>query len=89
MYLITPAQSYRVEVFSAHTATSDAENYPVSFASDTERSKYVQRVMSLSDFSCEVAYSNIYPILTLATCAYSDYLQDGHYLVHGWLAPIE
>ena len=80
---------YRIDLFSGRFADSAAESYPVWFGSPEEKKTYVQNARAHSDFTA--ADAEYYPdkrIVSLVTCAYSNYIEDAKYHVMGWLTEI-
>ena len=86
MYLLTPWQNYRVDLFSAHDSWLDSTGYSISFASDDDFTAYLSGLVSDSDFKADVTPRASDRILTLSTCAYS--YNNERYVVHGILVPI-
>lgn len=88
LYFLTPAQNYRVEIFAAWLSDSGGENFPVYFASDSARSNFVASAVEASGFASAAEYRSAAQMLSLVTCAYSDYVADAKFQVNGWLIPI-
>lgn len=89
MYLLTPEKNYRIELFAAQFTNSEQEQFPVWFESEQQRETYVQTAMETSTFSCDdTEYHTEDQIISLVTCAYSDYIQDAKFQVIGWLTEI-
>lgn len=86
MYLNTPTQNYRIEVFSAYITDPGAVSYTIEFGEDYTMENFLQEVRYLSDFSCNVEVSPEDHIITLSTCTYEYY--NARYVVHGKLVPI-
>lgn len=88
LYLLTPTQNYRVEVFAAWFSDSETEHFPVYFASDAARRQFVLNAMNASGFTAAAEYRSSAQMLTLVTCAYTEYFDDAKFQVNGWLIPI-
>lgn len=89
MYLLTAEKNYRIELFAAQFTNSEQEQFPVLFESEQKRDAYVQAAISNSTFtSGDTTYHKNDQIISLVTCAYSDYIQDAKFQVHGWLIEI-
>lgn len=89
MYLLTPEKNYRIELFAAQFTNSEQEQFPVWFESEQKRETYVQTAMATSTFTCgDIEYHPEDQIISLVTCAYSDYIQDAKFQVIGWLIEI-
>ena len=79
MYLYTPGQSYRVDLFAGFACPHDHEVYCTALTSDQ-----ISRFKAQSTF-----YSSVEPtgrILTLSTCSYEH--DNWRYVVLGELVPI-
>jgi sortase B len=86
LYLLTQDQNFRIEIFAGRFVDSEATNFPIWFTSETARKQYVQTAIENSDFVPDSAiYRNDTRIISLVTCAYSDYLDDAKYQLMGWL----
>jgi len=89
MYLLTPEKNYRIDLFAAQFTTSEEEQFPVWFESEEKKREFVQSAISNSTFQPkDSAYRADGQIISLVTCAYSDYIIDAKFQVHGWLTEI-
>ena len=89
MYLLTPDKNYRIELFAAQFTDSEQEQFPVWFKSEQKRAAFVLAAVSNSTFTPgDGTYHNDDQIISLVTCAYSDYIEDAKFQVHGWLVEI-
>ncbi len=89
MYLLTTAGNYRIDLFAARFQDSQAENYPIWFADEQQKKAFIMRSITNSDFTpADTAYRPDARIVSLVTCAYSNYVEDAKYVVQGWLVPI-
>lgn len=86
MYLLTPEQNYKLEVFSGYVTDVESEAYTFQFASDEEKEGYIQMVQSMSDFTSTVEVTAEDKILCLSTCTYE--YEDARYVVFSKLTPI-
>ena len=89
MYLITPERNYRIDLFAARFTDSEQENFPIQFDSEQKRRTFVQTAIANSTFTpndktCQLDAQ----IISLVTCAYSDYIEDSKFQIHGWLVEI-
>ena len=90
MYLLTPEQNYRIDLFSGRFTESDERDYPVWFADAQAKKTFIMNAISASDFTpLDGEYRPDMRIISLVTCAYSNYLEDAKYQVTGWLVPID
>ena len=89
MYLITPERNYRIDLFAARFTDSEQENFPIQFDSEQKRRTFVQTAIANSTFTPndETYHLNV-QIISLVTCAYSDYIEDSKFQVQGWLVDI-
>lgn len=89
MYLITPDRNYRIDLFAAQFTDSEQENFPIQFDSEQKRRTFVQTAIANSTFTPndETYHLNV-QIISLVTCAYSDYIEDSKFQVQGWLVDI-
>ena len=81
MYLYTPNQLYKVNLFAGMVTPGDSTVYNYSLTSD-----YIKECISSSTFKSSVG-TPTGNILTLSTCAY-DY-DNARYVVMGELVPID
>lgn len=81
MYLYTPNQLYKVNLFAGMVTPGDSDVYNYSLSSD-----YIKECISNSTFKSSVG-TPTGNILTLSTCAY-DY-DNARYVVMGELVPID
>lgn len=88
MYLLTPAQNYRVELFACRTVHSEEKYFETSFESAAAFRRYVTKAMSQSYWQPDTAIAADGPILTLATCSTYANADNPRLLVHGLLVAI-
>ena len=89
MYLMTPDKNYRIDLFAARFTDSEQDNFPIQFDSEQKRRTFVQTAIANSTFKPDDAsYHSDAQIISLVTCAYSDYIQDSKFQVQGWLVQI-
>lgn len=86
MYLLTPQQNYKLEVFSGYVTDVESEAYTFNFASDEEKEGYIQMLQNMSDFTSFVEVTAQDRILCLSTCTYE--YEDARYVVFSKLTPI-
>ena len=86
MYLNTPTQNYKIEIFSAYVTDHESETYKMFFDSDEDFSRHLDdwRVQSL--VSTNVALSTEDRVITLSTCTYDYY--NARFVVQGKLTPV-
>lgn len=89
MYLLTLDQNYRVDVFAGRFVDTDERYFPIWFSGEQARKTFVQTAIAGSDFvPADPTVRENARILSLVTCAYSNYLDDAKYQVLGWLTEI-
>lgn len=70
LYLLTPAQKYRLEIFSVCTVPSDDELYTDVPYTEEEKRTYIDRLLSDSTVDTDVSVNTNDHIVILSTCAY-------------------
>ena len=89
MYLLTPEKNYRIDLFAAQFTDSEPKRFPVWFESEQKRQAFVQSAIANSTFTPnDAVYRADGQMISLVTCAYSDYIEDAKFQVHGWLTEI-
>lgn len=86
MYLNTPTQNYRIELFAGYVTDADSDTYTLGFVDDAAFQAFLDKMRSQSDFTSDVELSPEDRIVTLSTCSYEYY--DARYVVQGKLIPI-
>lgn len=87
MWLLTPEQNYRIDLFSGYTTESDSGTYMLFDGYGAELEDYVASRKELSDFYADVAPEGEYRMVVLSTCAYD--FDNARYVLHGVLTPAE
>ena len=87
LYLNTPTQNYKIEVFTAYTCNYDSDTYMLSFASEQDYMDYLTKMKSQSDFECDVMPTSSERVITLSTCTYE--YDNARYVVQGKLIPLD
>ena len=89
MYLLTLDGNYRIDLVAGRFMDSDGKNYPIWFADEQAKKAYIMTAIANSDFvPADADYRPDTRMITLVTCAYSNYIEDAKYQVVGWLTPI-
>ena len=86
LYLNTPEQNYRIDVFAAFMTDADSDTYTIGFPDDASCQRWLDRMAAQSDFQTNVQLSPEDHVITLSTCSYEYY--DARYVVLGKLVPI-
>ena len=87
MYLNTPTQNYKIEVFSAFICNYDSDTYTLSFPSEQDYIDFVNKMKSQSDFQSDVEVTSNDRVITLSTCTYE--YDNARYVVMGKLVPLD
>ncbi len=86
LYVNTPTQNYRVDVFAGFVCDADSDTYTIGFTDEVSHQNWINRMKSQSDFQADVEVTPDDHIITLSTCSYEWY--DARYVVLGKLVPI-
>ncbi len=86
MWLLTPAQNYRIVLFSGYHTAADSDAYRIYDRTGEALDTYIQERLELSDFQADIALSGEDKIVTLSTCAYV--FTNARYVLHGILEPV-
>lgn len=87
MYLNTPTQNYRIEIFSAFICNYDSDTYTLSFPSENDYVDFINKMKSQSDFQSDVEVTGNDRVITLSTCTYE--YDNARYVVMGKLVPLD
>ena len=86
MWLLTPEQDYRVDLFSCYSTTEDSDSYTIYYGPGTQFEYYLRRAAADSAFRCSVELEPDAQYVLLSTCAYG--YDEGRTVVHGKLVPL-
>lgn len=86
LYLNTPDQNYRIDVFAGYVCDADSDTYRLGFDGDEAFMAYVAKMRQQSNFETDVDIQPGDKLITLSTCSYEWY--DARYVVQGKLVPI-
>lgn len=86
IYLNTPGQNYKIQLFTAFVTDADSEVYTVSFPNEDNHRWYLNWTQSMSNFKSEVVPAMEDKLVTLSTCTYE--FENARYVVQGILTPI-
>ena len=90
MWLLTPEQDYRVELFAGYTTTADSWTYTVYLAPSVQFDSYLQVAKNSSVFSSDVTLDSNAQYVVLSTCAYNgDEYGEFRTVLHGKLVPVD
>lgn len=86
MYLNTPTQNYRIEIFSGFLCRYDSDTYRLAFPSEQDYVDFLAKMKSQSVFQSDVELESTDRIVTLSTCT-SVYDTD-RFVIQGKLVPL-
>lgn len=86
MYLLTPGQSYRIDLLACQTIDAVKSNYPIYFSTDEDYSAYMGRMTGGAYWVNPEAADIQYQFVTMSTCTSSD---RDRLVLQGILVPIE
>ncbi len=87
LYLNTPTQNYRIEVFSGFITPSGSAAYTMEFAGDSDYAAFLEKMKGFSDFESDVEIGPEDRMITLSTCTYE--YDNARYVLMGKLVPID
>ena len=85
MWLLTPEQNYRVELFSVYSTVATAETYTIYYQPREEFDTYLRQVQAWSLYQTDVELDSDAHYVVLSTCAYN--YDEGRTVLHGKLVP--
>lgn len=86
MYLLTPGQSYRIDLLACQTIDAVKSNYPIYFSTDEDYSSYIGRMTAGAYWVNPEAADINYQLITMSTCTSSD---EDRLVLQGILVPIQ
>lgn len=87
MWLLTPDQIYRIELFSCYVTSAVSETYTVFRGPCAEFDKYLADAKEESEIKSDVALEPDAQYVVLSTCAYS--FDQARTVLHGKLVPVD
>lgn len=88
LYLYTPEKNYRITVFAAWFCDDELSNYPIQFTSEESKERFFKMATQESIANAYQEYHAGKRIISLVTCSYSEYIDNPHFQVNGWLTEI-
>ncbi|MEA4940465.1 MAG: class B sortase [Christensenella sp.] len=88
MYLLTPEQNYRVEIFACRTVHSEDKYFETCFESKNAFQRYLNKAVEQSYWQSDTTVNTDNPSLALVTCSTYTNADNPRLLVHGCLIPI-
>ncbi len=86
MYLLTPEQTYKVELIAGYITQSDSDTYVLPVTAE-QRASFLENAVKESTFQTTVSFDESDSFLTLSTCSYE--YDNARYVVVGKLTEIE
>lgn len=86
MWILTPDQDYRVELFSGYLTSAFSDSYIIFKEPCEAYDDYVRARKAVSDFRAEAEVPEDARCIMLSTCAYD--FRDARYILHGVLIPV-
>ena len=87
MWILTPEQDYRVEIFAGYITSSDSQTYTVIHDADEDLQSYLDWVKKWSEIHPEVETPAEGHYVVLSTCDYS--FDEARSALHGRLVPVD
>ncbi len=87
MWLLTPEQDYRIDLFAGYTTSAYADTYLIFHENDDALSTYLADCIAQSDFSSGLQPDGSGRYVVLSTCAYV--FDNARYVLHGELVPVD
>lgn len=87
MLLITPDETYEIQLFAAYVTAPSEDAWNVSFSNDEEFQRWLDDAKARSTFSSDIEPTPEDRILTLSTCSYE--FSDSRLVVLGEIKEIE
>jgi sortase B len=88
MYLNTPKQNYKIEIFTAYICNYDSDTYTHDFYSADEYASWLTKMKSQSSITCDVDVDPANDrVITLSTCTYE--YDNARFVVQGKLVALD
>ena len=85
MWLLTPEQDYKIELFSGYMTSARADTYTMIQEPGEEMDAYLEKALSQSAFQTDVELDRESRYVLLSTCAYV--FDNARAVLHGKLVP--
>jgi sortase B len=86
IYLLTPTQDYKLELFSGFVTTMESDVYTFNFDTEEAKEQYISEMTALSEFTPQSLPDVTDRIVCLSTCAYD--FENARYVLLGRLAEV-
>lgn len=85
MWLLTPEQTYKVELLGGYLTTAGSDSYTIFTGECEEFNDYLERALAASDVQAEAETPPDGRYVMFSTCEYD--FKDARYVLHGRLLP--
>jgi sortase B len=86
IYLLTPTQDYKLELFSGFVTTMESTVYTFNFDTEEAKKQYISEMEALSEFTPQSLPDVTDRIVCLSTCAYD--FENARYVLLGKLVEV-
>jgi sortase B len=86
IYLLTPTQDYKLELFSGFVTTMESDVYTFNFDTEEAKEQYISEMAALSEFTPRSLPDVTDRIVCLSTCAYD--FENARYVLLGRLVEV-
>lgn len=87
MWLLTPRQNYRIDLFAGYLTSALSDVYAVYKGYGTQLEAYLEKAADSSDFTSDVVVPEEgFSYIVLSTCEYQ--FENARYVLHGKLVPV-
>jgi sortase B len=86
IYLLTPTQDYKLELFSGFVTTVESNVYTFNFETEEAKNQYILEMAALSEFTPKSLPDVTDRIVCLSTCAYD--FENARYVLLGRLVEV-
>ena len=88
MWLLTPEQNYRIDLFAGYLTSALSDVYTISQGYGTQLEEYLEKAADSSDFTSDVVIPEEgFSYIVLSTCEYQ--FDNARYVLHGKLVPAD
>jgi sortase B len=86
IYLLTPTQNYKLEMFAGFVTTMESAVYTFNFDTEEAKEQYISEMAALSEFAAQSLPDVTDRLVCLSTCAYD--FENARYVLLGRLAEV-
>lgn len=89
MWLLTPEQDYRVEIFACREVEAGANAFRFDHRDEESYRAYLDDIVSKACWAEEDRVCTDHQLLTMSTCSYNRNYRDSRFLLYGICIPVE